>query len=174
LQNPVTLTFTSATTFTVSGTTPPVAGAVAYSAGSDITYNGWTTQITGNPATGDTFTIEANTSGVADNRNAALLGALQTRNTMLGNSTSGPAASYQSAYAQIVSAVGSKANEVAAIGAAQQGLVDHATQALQSLSGVNLDEEAAKLLRYQQAYQASAKVLQIAGKVFDEILALGR
>jgi flagellar hook-associated protein 1 FlgK len=93
---------------------------------------------------------------------------------MLGNSTSGPAASYQSAYAQIVSAVGSKANEVAAIGAAQQGLVDHATQALQSLSGVNLDEEAAKLLRYQQAYQASAKVLQIAGKVFDEILALGR
>jgi flagellar hook-associated protein 1 FlgK len=45
---------------------------------------------------------------------------------------------------------------------------------LQSLSGVNLDEEAAKLLRYQQAYQASAKVLQIAGKVFDEIRALGR
>jgi flagellar hook-associated protein 1 FlgK len=174
LRDPVTLTFTSPTTFTVSGATPPVAGAVAYSAGSDITYNGWTTQITGNPATGDTFTIEANTSGVADNRNAALLGALQTRNTMLGNSTSGPAASYQSAYAQIVSAVGSKANEVAAIGAAQQGLVDHATQALQSLSGVNLDEEAAKLLRYQQAYQASAKVLQIAGKVFDEILALGR
>jgi flagellar hook-associated protein 1 FlgK len=174
LQNPVTLTFTSATTFTVSGTTPPVAGAVAYSAGSDITYNGWTTQITGNPATGDSFTIEANTSGVADNRNAALLGAMQTRNTMIGNGTSGPTASYQSSYAQIVSAVGSKANEVAAIAAAQQGLVDHATQALQSLSGVNLDEEAANLLRYQQAYQASAKVLQIAGKVFDEILALGR
>lgn len=61
-----------------------------------------------------------------------------------------------------------------AIGAAQQGLADHATRALQSLSGVNLDEEAANLLRYQQAYQASAKVLQIASKVFDEILALGR
>jgi flagellar hook-associated protein FlgK len=174
LQNPVTLAFTSPTTFTVSGATPPVVGAVAYSAGGDITYNGWTTQITGNPATGDRFTIEANTSGVADNRNAALLGALQTRSTMIGNSTSGPSASYQSAYTQIVSAVGSKANEVAAIGDAQQGLADHATQALQSLSGVNLDEEAANLLRYQQAYQASAKVLQIAGKVFDEILALGR
>lgn len=176
LQHTVTITFTSPTTFDVVDVTTAttLASAVAYVAGADITYNGWTTQITGNSTTGDIFTIEANTNGVADNRNAALLGALQTRTTMIGSSTSGPTASYQSAYAQIVSAVGSKANEVAAIGAAQQGLADHATQALQSLSGVNLDEEAANLLRYQQAYQASAKVLQIAGKVFDEILSLGR
>ena len=176
LQHKVTLTFTSATTFDVRDVTTAttLASGVAYASGADIPYNGWATQISGNPATGDTFTIEANTGGVADNRNAALLGALQTRSTMIGSSTSGPTASYQSAYTQIVSAVGSKANEVAAIGAAQQGLADHATQALQSLSGVNLDEEAANLLRYQQAYQASAKVLQIAGKVFDEILALGR
>ncbi|MCC7310388.1 MAG: flagellar hook-associated protein FlgK [Sulfuritalea sp.] len=176
LQHTVTITFTSPTTFDVVDVTTAttLASAVAHVAGADITYNGWTTQITGNSATGDIFTIEANTNGVADNRNAALLGALQTRTTMIGSSTSGPTASYQSAYAQIVSAVGSKANEVAAIGAAQQGLADHATQALQSLSGVNLDEEAANLLRYQQAYQASAKVLQIAGKVFDEILSLGR
>ena len=176
LQHKVTLTFTSATTFDVRDVTTAttLASGVAYTSGANITYNGWATQISGNPATGDTFTVEANTGGVADNRNAALLGALQTRSTMIGGSTSGPTASYQSAYTQIVSAVGSKANEVAAIGAAQQGLADHATQALQSLSGVNLDEEAANLLRYQQAYQASAKVLQIAGKVFDEILALGR
>ena len=172
----MTITFTRPTTFDVVDVTTAttLASAVAHVAGADMTYNGWTTQITGNSATGDIFTIEANTNGVADNRNAALLGALQTRTTMIGSSTSGPTASYQSAYAQIVSAVGSKANEVAAIGAAQQGLADHATQALQSLSGVNLDEEAANLLRYQQAYQASAKVLQIAGKVFDEILSLGR
>ena len=45
---------------------------------------------------------------------------------------------------------------------------------LQQISGVNLDEEAANLLRYQQAYQASAKILEIAAKVFDEIIALGR
>lgn len=176
LQHKVTLTFTSATTFDVRDVTTAttLASGITYASGANITYNGWATQISGNPATGDTFTVEANTGGVADNRNAALLGALQTRSTMIGGSTSGPTASYQSAYTQIVSAVGSKANEVAAIGAAQQGLADHATQALQSLSGVNLDEEAANLLRYQQAYQASAKVLQIAGKVFDEILALGR
>lgn len=175
LQNKVTITFTSATTFDVfdATTATTLATGVAYTAGTAISYNGWTTQVTGNPATGDKFTVDTNANGVADSRNAALLGALQTANTLLGGATSGATASYQSAYAQMVSAVGSKTNEVSAIGAAQQGLVDHATQALQSLSGVNLDEEAANLLRYQQAYQASAKVLQIASKVFDEILALG-
>lgn len=175
LQHKVTITFVSATSFDVFDVTSAttLASGVAYTTGANIAYNGWTTRITGNPATGDAFTIDANANGVADNRNAALLGALQTRSTMMGSATSAATASYQSAYAQIVSAVGSKANEVEAIGAAQQGLADHATQALQSLSGVNLDEEAANLLRYQQAYQASAKVLGIASKLFDEILALG-
>lgn len=176
LQNKVTISFTSATAFDVldvtSGTT--LATGVAYTPGADISYNGWTAQINGNPAAGDSFSIAANINGVADSRNAVLLGALQARSTMLGNATSGATASYQSAYAQIVSAVGSKTNEVTALGAAQQGLADHATQTLQSLSGVNLDEEAANLLRYQQSYQASAKVLEIASKIFDEIIALGR
>lgn len=176
LRDKVTLTFTSATTFDVFDVTSGTALAtgVAYTAGNNLIYNGWTAQISGNPAAGDIFTIDTNANGVADSRNAALLGALQTANTLGGSATNGPTASYQSAYAQMVSAVGSKANEVEAIGAAQQGLADHATQALQSLSGVNLDEEAANLLRYQQAYQASAKVLQIASKIFDEILALGQ
>jgi flagellar hook-associated protein 1 FlgK len=176
LRNRVTITFTSTTTADVFDVTLglSVASGVPYTAGADIAYNGWTTQITGNPAVGDVFTIEANANGVADSRNVALLGSLQTRNTMNAGSGSTPTASYQSAYAQMVSTVGSKANEVAAMGASQQGLADHASLALQSLSGVNLDEEAANLLRYQQAYQAAAKVLEIAGRVFDEVLALGR
>jgi len=136
--------------------------------------DGYRIKISGTPAAGDKFTVDGNKNGVSDNRNAMLLGALQTGTTMNGSATTGPTASYQSAYSQIVSAVGSKANEVAAIGTSQQSLVDHATQSLQSISGVNLDEEAANLLRYQQAYQASAKILATAAKVFDEILALGR
>ena len=175
LQNKVTISFTSATTYDVLDVTAAatLASAVAYTAGANITYNGWTMQISGNPAAGDVFTVEANASGVADNRNAALLGALQARSTMLAGAASPATASYQSAYSQLVSAVGSKASEVEAIGAAQQGLADRANEALQSISGVNLDEEAASLLRYQQAYQASAKVLEIASKLFNEILALG-
>lgn len=176
LQNTVTLTFIDATHFNVVDQTNAgnvLPGNVLYTSGADISYNGWTMQISGTPRTGDVFTVSANANGVSDNRNAMLLGTLQTRTTMLG-SASGPTASYQSAYSQIVSAVGSKTNEVQAIGASQQTLVDHATQALQQISGVNLDEEAANLLRYQQAYQASAKILVTASKVFEELLALGR
>ena len=175
LLDQVRITFTSATTFDVFDVTTAtmLASPVPYTSGDDISYNGWTVQISGNPAASDKFTIEPNVSGVSDSRNAGLLGALQTRSTMIGSATAAATATYQSAYSQIVSAVGSKANEVAAIGAAHQGLADQATSSLQSLSGVNLDEEAANLLRYQQAYQASAKVLAIAGKVFDEILSMG-
>jgi len=175
LQHEVRITFTSATTFDVLDVTTAttLASSVTYVSGADIAYNGWTTQITGNPATDDVFTIDTNANGVADNRNAMLLGALQTRMTMNGSSTSSPTSAYQSAYSQIVSSVGSKTNEVQAIAASQQTLADYATQSLQQISGVNLDEEAANLLRYQQAYQASAKVLATAAKLFDEILALG-
>ncbi|MCK9387830.1 MAG: flagellar hook-associated protein FlgK [Sulfuritalea sp.] len=174
LQNQVTLTFIDSTHFDVVDVTNGgniLPSNVLYTPGSDISYNGWTFQISGTPSTGDAFTVSGNLNGVSDNRNAMLLGALQTKTTMLG-SASGPTASYQSAYSQIVSSVGSKTNEVAAIGASQQTLVDHATDALQQISGVNLDEEAANLLRYQQAYQASAKILATASKIFEEILAL--
>jgi flagellar hook-associated protein 1 FlgK len=56
---------------------------------------------------------------------------------------------------------------------AQQTLTDQANSSLQSLSGVNLDEEAANLLRYQQAYQAASKMISLASKLFDNILQLG-
>lgn len=175
LQHKVTITFTSANTFDVVDVTAAttLASGVAYATGTDISYNGWTMKISGNPAKDDVFTVDTNSAGVSDSRNAGLLGALQTTSTMAGSATSAASATYQSAYSQIVSAVGSKANEVEAIGAAQQGLADRASTAQQSLSGVNLDEEAANMLRYQQAYQASAKIIAIAGKIFDEILSLG-
>ncbi len=170
LTQTVTLTFDNPpTTFDVVGAGTGDPANVAYTSGGNVTYNGWTIQITGTPAAGDVFTVSLNSSGVADNRNAVLLGALQTQTPMVGGT-----ASYQSAYSQIISQVGSKTQQVEVTGKAQQSLADQATTALQSLSGVNLDEEAANLLRYQQAYQASARVLDIASKLFEEILALGK
>jgi len=73
----------------------------------------------------------------------------------------------------LVSDVGNKTREVSVTASAQQALVEQATSASQSLSGVNLDEEAANLIRYQQAYQASAKVVDLASKLFDTLLAIG-
>jgi flagellar hook-associated protein 1 FlgK len=74
----------------------------------------------------------------------------------------------------MVSMVGNRTQQIAVTSEAQATLVKQAQQAQQSLSGVNLDEEAANLLRYQQAYQASGKVIQIAASLFQTILDLGR
>jgi flagellar hook-associated protein 1 FlgK len=82
----------------------------------------------------------------------------------------GKTASFQDAYAQLVSLTGSKAHQVQVTGEAQQALLQQAQSSRDSLSGVNLDEEAANLLRYQQAYQASAKAMQIGASLFDTIL----
>jgi flagellar hook-associated protein 1 FlgK len=168
LPGTVTLTYNQGTNqFTVAGAVP-AAGPFAYSAGAAITFNGLTVSVTGTPADGDTFTIVNNTSGVADNRNALLLGQLQTMQTV-ANGT----ASYQSAYSQVVSRVGNDTREVQTQSTAQDALVKQTREAKLSFSGVNLDEEAANLIRYQQAYQASGKVLQIATSLFDTLLGLG-
>lgn len=170
LTQTVTITFNNPpTTFDVAGTGTGNPAGVAYTAGGSISYNGWTVQIGGTPAAGDVFTISANSAGVADNRNALLLAGLQTGKTLAGGT-----ASYQSAYAQIVSDVGNKAREIQVTATAQESVVKQAEEAQQSLSGVNLDEEAANLLRYQQAYQASGKMIEIADKLFNTLLELGR
>ena len=168
LQQTVSITFNNPpTTFNVNGVGTGNPVNVPFTAGQNIQYNGWTIQISGAPAAGDVFTVEANAAGVADNRNALLLAALQTASTMAGGT-----AGYQSAYSQIVSEVGNKTRQVETIGQAQTNLVTQATAEREQMSGVNLDEEAANLLRYQQAYQASAKVIQVANSLFDDLLAV--
>lgn len=134
-----------------------------------ISANGWTTQITGLPLAGDVFTVTSNTGATGDSRNTLLLSGLQTQNTL-----SGGTATYQSTYGQLASQIGNKTRELEATSKAQAAMVTQIKQSQQSLSGVNLDEEAANLLRYQQAYQASGKVLQIASTLFDTLLNLGR
>ncbi|SEK70107.1 flagellar hook-associated protein FlgK [Nitrosovibrio tenuis] len=169
LKQPVTITFTSATTFDVNGVGTGNPGGIIFVRGNPISFNGWTVQITGSPKPGDTFSIGPNTRGADDNRNALLLGALQTRSVLAGGT-----ATYQAAYGQVVSLVGNKARELEVTSKAQTALLSQ-TQALQqSESGVNLDEEAANLLRYQQAYQAASKVIQTASQMFDTLLAVMR
>lgn len=169
LQESVTITFTSATTFDVTGTGTGNPTGLTYTPGETITYNGWSVTIGGAPADTDTFTVGPNSGGVGDNRNALLLGALQTANTLNGGTTT-----YQGAYSQIVSEIGNKARELEVTSSAAGRLLSEANLSLQSESGVNLDEEATNLLRYQQAYQAAGKVMQIASEMFDVLLSIGR
>lgn len=186
--SPITLTYAKATN-TLSGfpvgasvsipgdpSSPYVIAStldpVKYTSGATISFNGISFAISGTPADNDSFNVGPNSNGVGDNRNALLLGQLQTSKILDGSATSAPITTFQAAYAALVSQVGNTARQVQVNGKAQQALVDQATSAQQSVSGVNLDEEAASLMRYQQAYQASAKLITVAGKLFDTLLAI--
>jgi len=166
LQQPITITFTSPTTYTVAGTGAP-AGVQAYTSGAAITINGWTTQISGTPSAGDTFTVKQNTNATTDGTNILLMAALQTANTLANGTTS-----YQGAYGQLIGQVGTQTRELTVTSQAQTSLLAQVTKSQQAVSGVNLDEEAANLLKYQQAYQAAGKAMQIANTMFDTILNL--
>ena len=155
------------TSYTVSGATPAVTGSVPYVPGQNISYNGWTIQVSGTPTAGDVFNVAPNTTGTGDNRNALLMAGLQSQNLMSNGTTT-----LLGQFNQLVGAVGSKTSELTTTSAAQTTLVAQTVAAQQAVSGVNLDEEAANLLQYQRAYQASAKAMQIANTMFDALLTL--
>jgi flagellar hook-associated protein 1 FlgK len=157
---PTTITARTDTIPYTSGANITLAGPVATTPPSGFTF-----AISGLPNNGDTFVIGRNSAATADGRNALALGQLQTQDTM-----SGKTASLQEAYAQLVSEIGNKTRQVQVTGETQRILLEQAQSSRDSLSGVNLDEEAANLIRYQQAYQASAKAMQIGASLFDTIL----
>jgi flagellar hook-associated protein 1 FlgK len=142
---------------------------VAFTDGATIEFNGMRFVVSGNPVDGDQFTVGPNTSGAGDNRNVLAIGALQLTN-VLGDGTT----TYQASYSSMVSLIGNKTREVEVTLTAQENLVKQGNEAIQSVAGVNLDEEAANLMRYQQAYQAAAKMLDLSNKLFDLITGLGR
>jgi flagellar hook-associated protein 1 FlgK len=156
----VALTFTSPTTYSVNG-----AGSFAYTPGGNITQNGWQVQISGAPAAGDTFTVKSNAGGTGDNRNA-LLSADQQTKAVLQNGT----VSVNAAVSGLVTGIGSQAQQINTAQTAQAAVNTQASNNLQSISGVNLDEEAAHLLQWQQSYQAAAKALQIGSSLFQNLL----
>jgi flagellar hook-associated protein 1 FlgK len=160
---PVTVTNNGVATVFAAGT------PVTYSDGATLSFGGASFTLTGKPSNGDNFTIAQNSNATTDNRNALLLANLQTKNTLQGGT-----ASYQGVYSQLVSQVGNKTRELQVTSTAQTTLVNQSIQAQQSVSGVNLDEEAANLLRYQRAYQAAGKAMQIANTLFDTLIQLGR
>lgn len=149
-----------------SGNIPLTAGAATLA---KITFNGMSFDIKGSPAAGDQFTVQQNTAGVQDGRNAMLFAKLQTQNTV-----SGGTATYQAAFARLVADNGIMTRETKVKMDAQTSVLKQAQSAREALSGVNLDEEAAEMLKFQRAYQASSKILEVGNQLFDTILSLGR
>ncbi len=159
--NTATIAFTSSTTYSVNG-----AGSFTYAPGANIDVNGSRVQISGAPAAGDAFVLQRNTGGAGDNRNALALANVQN----LGVLTNGTV-SVTSALSSLVTSVGTKAQQTNTAQSAQVAINSQAEQKVQSVSGVNLDEEAAALLQWQQSYQAAAQALKIGSSLFDTVLA---
>jgi len=125
--------------------------------------------LTGVPQDGDEITLVNNTGGVGDNRNANLLADLQTALSMAGGT-----ASFQDTYGELIADVGRRTQAAEANGLAQEALLTQTITAKDAISGVSLDEEAANLIRFQQAYQAASQVVLTSRTIFDTLLAAFR
>ena len=147
-------------------------------AGAPFDTYGFDFDIEGTPATGDTFTLEFNEGGFDDNRNGLKLADLQNGELVRLNvettATADNHKTFNQAYSGLVSDIGVITGQAITSGAAFDALAQQSEAWYESLSGVNLDEEAANLLRFQQSYSASAQVLAAAQEIFDTLLNAAR
>jgi flagellar hook-associated protein 1 len=159
------------TTYNITDSTTPVdynanSGATISIMDSTGTVTNESFTMTGTPSNGDSFTVAANTSGTQDGRNALALADLTSSTAYSGTLT------LTSAYANYVNTIGNSASQLEASNTSQQSLVTQLTSQQQSVQGVNLDEEAANLLQYQQLYQANSKVIQTAASLFQTLIGI--
>ncbi len=130
-----------------------------------IEQNGWRLVIRGTPSEGDSFQVTDNAGGTGDNRGAQALADLASVQGQDGGT-----ATFAESYSQLVTEVGVTTSRASLNADVQSRLLDEATSQRDSVSGVNLDEEAANLVRFQQAYQAAAQVVSTASSMFDSLL----
>ena len=160
LLSTVNIAFTSATTYSVNG-----GPDIAYAAGGNIDVNGWRVQISGSPAMGDSFTVRSNAGAVGDNRNAfAIVDAMKS-----GVLESGTV-SVSAAVERLTGNLGLQTRAAQMSRDAETTVHENDIASRDAVSGVNLDEEAANMLRFQQAYQAAAQIIAISGQMFDELI----
>lgn len=165
LHDPAQLTFDGLGNVTV--TTTAGSTVMPYTPGTPISMNGWSVTVRGSPAAGDTFQIGPNTVVDGDNRNAMAMAALEIEKVMPGMSFSG-------AYSALVVDIGTRGRDAEATRSANEGLASSLLTAREAASGVNLDEEAVNLMRYQQAYQAAGRMIGVANTIFESILSITR
>jgi flagellar hook-associated protein 1 FlgK len=165
LMNNATLSFPSASTYQVTDSSGNILSSGSYAAGQTISANGWSVTPTGTPAANDSFTIGLNSNGLNDTSNAVSMANLANAGVLNGGSQSVIAA-----YGQLTTSIGTVGSQAQTNLTTQTSLYNQAMSAQQSVSGVNLDEEAASLVQYQQAYQASAQVISTAQTIFASLI----
>jgi flagellar hook-associated protein 1 FlgK len=136
-----------------------------YTSGTPISFKGMSVTLTGTSATGDSFAVNDNSNDAGDNRNALLLA-----NVMNVKVLNGGNASLTDAVNSYVGSVGTQTGQAQNGATAQQSAMQSAQTAQQSVSGVNLDQEAANMLQYEQAYQAAAQIISASQTLFNSLL----
>lgn len=126
---------------------------------------GFPLELVGDPRTGDRIVIEPNQDGVNDNRNALALAEL-----LQSGSVAGSGVGYTEAYGQLIQQIGIEGSEAQLNQAAAGALLEQSRASQASQSGVNLDEEAANLIRFEQAYNASAQIITVARDIFNSLI----
>ncbi|WP_019590345.1 MULTISPECIES: flagellar hook-associated protein FlgK [unclassified Thioalkalivibrio] len=129
-----------------------------------VSGDGWEIEVRGTPEDGDTFQVFTNENREGDNRNMQAMNALAEEDLVEGRRNFGDA------YNSLIASVGTQTRQAQVAEESASAQLDQAREQREAVSGVNLDEEAADLLRYQQAYQASAQVIQIGNSLFDSLL----
>lgn len=160
-----TIAFGAAGAYTVKNSGGTTVTSGTFAAGTPITFGGISVSLNGTPANGDTFAVNDNANGVGDNSNALLLAGIVNQNVLNGGSQSlaGAAGAY-------VGTVGLQTSQAQNGTTAQQAVLNSAQANQQSVQGVNLDEEAAKLVQFQNAYQAAAQVIASSNTIFQSII----
>ncbi len=160
-------------TGTLMGTAPAASAGQQVFASAGLTPDpGFDINIDGDAMQGDVFNVGYNTEGFNDNFNALQFVNLQQQDVVRKSlaTTGDNKMTMNDAYASLVSFVGGKTSEARVSMAAAQSLFEQSEQRHLSISGVNLDEEAANLVRFQQAYAASAQVISVAQDTFNTLL----
>ncbi|MFN3843162.1 MAG: flagellar hook-associated protein FlgK [Rehaibacterium terrae] len=159
-----TIVFTGPNSYTIDG-----VGPHAYDPDAGIAQGGWRLKLEGTPVAGDSFRIAPRGAGSSDNGNARLFAVLDGRGQLDGGNLS-----LNGALGQLTTSVGSAARHAEYARDAQQIIDTQVRAEREAVSGVNLDEEAANLVRYQQAYQAAAQMIGTADTLFQTLLAAVR
>jgi flagellar hook-associated protein 1 len=160
------ISFTSSSQYQVKNSGGTVVATGTYTTGTPITFNGASVTITGAPVTGDVFNIgAASSSSVGDNSNAFAM--IDSLNALKFN---GGTTSLSSVANNLVSQVGVSTQQAQSNASAQKSVNQSATDTRNNLSGVNLDEEAAKMVQYQQAYTACAQLIQTSNTMFNSLI----
>ncbi len=152
------------------------SGTGTWTAGSTIALNGFELTLAGVPRSGDAVQVAPTTFPAANNGNALSLLALRDAGIvgeqLLAGGVVSAGESITSAYASAMADIGVRVQSARSSSNISTAVATNAEAARAGVSGVNLDEEAARLIQFQQAYQAAAKVLQVAQSVFDTLLSV--